>query len=196
MMKKLVVALACVVATASLASNGTKLSVVAEDGSPSCSASGTTAAVTITTAVTSSGSAAAASVLLSTDGGVTFTQVDTVATGDWTGSGRTKTAEKSITVNVASGATTPVTICFVQPGSNGNEFKKACADLSLAPSCGPVCGAGGFCTSDANCDAARFCAVGDPSSGCDGQGHGLCLPRSQVGCTGGAVGCVSTAGGI
>lgn len=129
--------LVCVgLASVASASNGTALSVVTEADAPVCSADNQSASVEITAAVTSSGSTSPASVLVSTDGGVTFTNVGTVETTDWSGSGRTKTAEETILVNLAANVSTPVTICFIQPGANGNPLKKACSDLTITPSCG------------------------------------------------------------
>jgi hypothetical protein len=117
------------------ANSGTKLSVVTEADRHVCSADNTSATVIVTAAVTSSGSTAPASVLVSTDGGVTFTQVHTIAETDWLHNGRTKTAEVEIELTLTANVLTPVTVCFLQPGANGNELKKACSDLSITPIC-------------------------------------------------------------
>lgn len=137
---RVLVGMFCVLAFAGLASladanSGTKLSVVTEADPPVCSADNTTATVIVTAAVTSSGSTAAASVLVSTDGGVTFTNVATVAETDWLHNRRTKTAEVEIELTLTSNVPTQVTVCFMQPGANGNEFTKACSDLTITPAC-------------------------------------------------------------
>ena len=122
-------------ASAVHAANGTSLAVVADAGDPTCSGDNTSATVEIGAAVTSTASASPLTILVSTDGGVNFTNLGTVA--NWTSNGRTKTAEETIEVTVPANVSTPVEVCFVQPGANGNPFKKVCADLTLTPSCAP-----------------------------------------------------------
>jgi len=95
-----------------------------------------------------SGSTSAATVLVSVDGGQTFTNVGTVATTDWVGSGRAKLAEEVIPISgLPAGATTVVTVCFLQPGANGDPLKRACADVAV--------------TTPSRCDA--FGCVGPPT---------------------------------
>ncbi|HYU12147.1 MAG TPA: hypothetical protein VEK82_06190 [Stellaceae bacterium] len=86
---------------------------------------------------------AAAAILVSVDGGQTFANVGTVATTDWVGSGRAKLAEEVIPITgLPAGATTVVTVCFMQPGANGDPLKRACADVPVTtPStCTATCG--------------------------------------------------------
>ena len=129
-------------APAALAENGTALTINATADVQPCDNNCT---ATITAAATTSGSTAPAAILVSTDGNVTFTNVGTVATGEWAGSGRFKTSpEEQIAVTglPGGGVSTVVTVCFLQPGANGNPLKKACTDLTIAPpptnSCGPI----------------------------------------------------------
>jgi len=122
--------LGSVVAPAALAGgNGTALSITTDQ--PTFSSDGTT--VYLTAAASSSSSSSPAAVLVSSDGGVNFTNVATVATIDWTGSGRFKQSpEEAITVSGLQPRTAyTVTVCFIQPGANGNPLKKACADLPI-----------------------------------------------------------------
>ena len=110
--------------------NGTALSIVATSDTPVCS--GNLCSADIAATATTSGSTAAAAVLVSTDGGQTFSNVGTVATTDWVGSGRAKLAEEAIPITgLPAGATTVVTVCFLQPGANGDPLKRACADVAV-----------------------------------------------------------------
>ncbi len=168
------------------AANGTSLAVVADAEAPVCSTDNTSATVEINAAVTSTASAAPLGILVSTDGGVSFTNLGTVA--NWTSNGRTKTAEETVQVSVAANVSTPVEVCFVQPGANGNAFKKACADVSVSPSCAsgppPICGPYNFgCTSNAECGggAAQCLLCGNPTGFC--VNYDACTGGSVPGCS-------------
>ncbi|MBM4439782.1 MAG: hypothetical protein FJ027_05150 [Candidatus Rokubacteria bacterium] len=115
------------------ASNGTSLAVVLDTDAPAC-VSTTQATATVHAGITSTASAAPASLLASADGGLTFTALGAIET--WTHTGRTKTAEEAIEVTVAGSGATVVEVCAIQPGANGNANKKACAAVTITPSCG------------------------------------------------------------
>jgi hypothetical protein len=112
--------------------NGTALSVVTDPGTPTCDS--TSCSVSIEATATTSGSTAPAAILVSTDGGMTSTNLGTVATTDWTGSGRAKMVTETIALRLSASSPTVVKVCFVQPGANGNPLKSACADpLTITP---------------------------------------------------------------
>ena len=47
-----------------------------------------------------------------------------------------KTAEEAIEVTLAGSGATVVEVCAIQPGANGTASKKACAAVTITPSCG------------------------------------------------------------
>jgi hypothetical protein len=163
---RLLAASCVVVASAALAKNGTQLASVADlDASPpSCSADLTSAAVIVHTAVTSSASASPASVYLSVGGGAAAL-IDTIS--DWSGSGRSRTAEREYSITVPANASTSITICYVQPGANGTADKQTCATAVASPSCQPAActPVNGSCTANSDCcsgvcftDCGNVCA--------------------------------------
>ena len=115
------------------ASNGTSLAVVLDADAPVC-VGATQATATVHAGITSTASAAPASLFASTDGGLTFTALGAIET--WAYTGRTKTAEDAIEVTVAGSGATVVEVCAIQPGANGTASKKACAAVTITPSCG------------------------------------------------------------
>lgn len=126
-------------ASVAQADNGTQLGITASVFSTTCSADDTSAVVHIDETITSTGSAAPTAVLVSTDGGATFTQQGTIQPTAWSHSGRNKTAELVLSENLPANTTTQFEVCATQPGSNGNPDKSACANLSVNPSCVPAC---------------------------------------------------------
>ena len=55
-------------------------------------------------------------------------------------------AEEAIPITgLPAGATTVVTVCFLQPGANGDPLKRACADVAVTtPGACNTCGIGGI----------------------------------------------------
>jgi len=163
------------VASTAFANNGTGLSSVAnlDASAPSCSGS-TSATVLVDTAVTSSGSSSSATVYLTVDN-ATPMQIDTIATTDWTGSGRFKTAERQYAVTVPANAGTTLTICYVQPGANGNTQKQTCSTVLASPSCQPPCPC--YTASDVLQDIQNAASAGPV---CSGFTNNVCDPNALV----------------
>jgi hypothetical protein len=124
-------------ASVAQADNGTQLGIAASVGSYTCSGDNKSADTHIDVTVTSTGSAAPADVLVSTDGGATFTQQVTIS--DWSHSGRNKSAELTLSETLLANTATQFKVCVTQPGSNGDPDKSACANKSITPSCVAAC---------------------------------------------------------
>lgn len=116
---------------------GTDLATNASVGSTVCDANNTSATVQVNVLFTSTGSTAPASVLVSTDGGTTFTEHGTVT--NWSSSGRDSDIQLALAEILPANTTTQFEVCATQPGSNGNPDKNACANLSIDPICGAAC---------------------------------------------------------
>jgi hypothetical protein len=120
--------------TASLThANGTDLTISASVSGQACSADDSKATVNIKILVTSTGSAAPAILMVSNDGGATFTPIGTIS--EWSHSGRDKSAELAFTAVLTANTPTKFEFCAAQPGSNGNPDKRSCADLTIDPTC-------------------------------------------------------------
>jgi hypothetical protein len=144
-------------------SNGTNLATTASVSSTTCSADNTTATVHINVLITSTGSAAPASLLVSTDGGATFTGGGTIS--DWLHSGRDKSAELTLSEVLPANTTTQFEVCATQPGSNGNPDKNACTNLSIDSMCVAACVPdGGSCNlgNPGACCSQTCCNFGGP----------------------------------
>jgi hypothetical protein len=105
--------------------NGTELTATATANAPVCSGDGT-AQVAFSGTVTSTGSVDSVEITATVDGS-TPTQVGTIEPQDFSGSGRDKTADYSVSLSLGSG-THEVALCFTQSGAQGREPKQFCTD--------------------------------------------------------------------
>src|SRR5262249_35467201 len=120
--------------TASLThANGTDLTISASVSGRACSADDSKATVNIKILVTSTASAAPATLMVSKDGGATFTPICTIS--EWSQTGRDKSAELAFTAVLTANTPTKFEFCAAQPGSKGNPHQSSCADLSIDPTC-------------------------------------------------------------
>lgn len=105
--------------------NGTTLTATATASAPVCSADGT-AQVTFSGTVTSTGSVDSVEITAAVDAG-TPTHVGTIEPQDFSGSGRDKTADYSVSLSLDNG-THEVVLCFTQSGAQGRDPKLFCTD--------------------------------------------------------------------
>lgn len=113
--------------------DGTALTATATAGAPVCRADGT-AQVTLTGTVTSTGSVDSVEITAAVDGGAA-TQVGTIEPQDFSGSGRDKTADYSVSLSLDSG-THEIVLCFLQSGAPGREPKQFCtAPITVVVAC-------------------------------------------------------------
>lgn len=110
---------------ASTVDNGTTLTATATASAPVRSGDGT-AGVAFSGTVTSTGSVDSVAITATVDGG-TATQVGTREPADFSGSGRDKTADYSVSRSLANG-THEVVLCFTQSDAQGRDPKQFCTD--------------------------------------------------------------------
>jgi hypothetical protein len=130
-----VLAASAFIGAATSAHAGQDVAIAAQAGPVACTEAG--ASVQIDVAVTST-SAAPLGIFVSTGGA--FSNAGAVM--EWTSHGRTKGAEGTVGVGVARAGDTPVAICAVQSGANGNDGRRACTSVTVSAPCDGVSGSG------------------------------------------------------
>lgn len=113
--------------------DGTTLTATATAGAPVCSSDGT-AQVTLSGTVTSTGSVDSVEITAAVDGGAA-TELGVIQPSEFSGDGRTKTADYSVTLSLDSGSH-DIVLCFTQSGAQGRDPKQFCtAPITVVVSC-------------------------------------------------------------